>query len=501
MERSKLVLHIMLAGVLLGVTADALLRAGPWSLNLTLWIAAMLAGTLALAFHHRVEWPRSTVWLGAPLLVFALTLTWRDSPALKALDMLAILAGASIWSLSLEGARARAWGILDYLRGVLNSGGAALAGVSVVDKRDMEWATTPKQPALRAARSTIVGLLIAFPLLFVFGGLLMAADAVFEDVITRALDIDFANLFSHAALTAFFAWIVCGFWLLMLKVRRPFVEQQLRVERPGLGVVEVALPLALVNLLFLAFVVVQLRYLFGDASLVQETVGLTYSEYARRGFFELVTVAALVLPLLLLADWALAEAVRRARHTFRLLAGVLLLLLFVIMVSAIQRMGLYVDTYGLTELRLYTTVFMIWLGVVFAWFATTVLRDRREDFALGAVASAFLAILALNFLNPDALIATVNVDRARAGYDFDAAYATRLSGDAVPVLVAALPDMAVEDRCVAAARILDRWSPAAESDWRTWNYGRSAAWQVVEAESPYLTRTACPESQPPPEYH
>ncbi len=58
------------------------------------------------------------------------------------------------------------------------------------------------------------------------------------------------------------------------------------------------------NLLFLAFVLVQLRFLFGGSGLEEQRVGLTYAEYARHGFFELVVVAVLVLPLILGADVA-----------------------------------------------------------------------------------------------------------------------------------------------------------------------------------------------------
>jgi len=57
--------------------------------------------------------------------------------------------------------------------------------------------------------------------------------------------------------------------------------------------------LALVNLLFLGFILVQVRHLFGNADLVRLTPGLTYAEYARHGFFQLVVVVAIALPMLL----------------------------------------------------------------------------------------------------------------------------------------------------------------------------------------------------------
>src|SRR4029450_7185907 len=132
-----------------------------------------------------------------------------------------------------------------------------------------------------------------------------------------------------------------------------------------LGVTETAIVLGLLDVLFLKFVVVQFQYFFGGAARIQAVAGLTYAEYARRGFFELVGVAALVLPLLLAAHWLLRKEKARDEIVFRVLAGAQIALLFVMMVSAFQRMRLYQREYGLTELRVYTTVFMGWLGRAF----------------------------------------------------------------------------------------------------------------------------------------
>src|SRR5688572_31077318 len=100
--------------------------------------------------------------------------------------------------------------------------------------------------------------------------------------------------------------------------------------------------------------------LFRSAALPEGPGTLGYAEYARRGFFELVTVAALVLPLLLLAHWLLRHRPARQQRAFNLLAGLLVVQLFVIVASALLRMSLYRQIYGETELRLYTTAFMLW---------------------------------------------------------------------------------------------------------------------------------------------
>ncbi|NNG15418.1 MAG: DUF4173 domain-containing protein, partial [Gemmatimonadales bacterium] len=143
------------------------------------------------------------------------------------------------------------------------------------------------------------------------------------------------------------------------------------------------------------------------------------------------------------------------------------------------------------------TAFMAWLGIVMVWFAVTVLRGRREPFASGAVAAGLLVVLSLNILNPDALIARLNAARAVAGAEFDAAYAASLSGDAVPELIASLEHLTPANRCVVAARILERWPAAADADWRTWNLGRWRARRIVDRERSRLERIKCEPIQAP----
>jgi hypothetical protein len=161
------------------------------------------------------------------------------------------------------------------------------------------------------------------------------------------------------------------------------------------------------------------------------------------------------------------------------------------MVSALQRMRLYQREYGLTELRVYVTVFMGWLAAVFVWFAMTVLRGRRERFAFGAVVTGFLVIGALHAVNPDRLIARVNVERAMAGRDFDAAYASSLSADAAPELIEALPKLKSTQRCALASHILQSWPTAGSSGWRRWNWSRAEAARALAAGEHELRESAC----------
>jgi hypothetical protein len=147
------------------------------------------------------------------------------------------------------------------------------------------------------------------------------------------------------------------------------------------------------------------------------------------------------------------------------------------MASALQRMRLYQREYGLTELRLYVTGVMIWLAVVFVWAAATVLRGRRQLFAVGALVSGFAAIFAMNVLNPDALIARTNLDRSR----LDLPYLMRLSDDATPELVKALPKLPPLQREQLAEELASRRQ---SSDWRTLNWSRYRAQQELRNLTP-----------------
>src|SRR5204863_164876 len=128
-------------------------------------------------------------------------------------------------------------------------------------------------------------------------------------------------------------------------------------------------------------------------------------------------------------------------RVFRQLSGLLLVLLAVIMASALQRMRLYVAAFGLSTDRLYATSFMILLLGVLAWFAWTVLRGQRQKFVFGSLMQGLAVLAGLHVLNPDAFIINTNLNRPAAERPFDAKYAPTLGGDAVPSLLAALPQL------------------------------------------------------------
>jgi len=317
----------------------------------------------------------------------------------------------------------------------------------------VDWRTQLRHDLFRRAVRTGIGLALAAPVTLVFGLLLAEADPVFGQFARRWVQLD--RVVSDMLVVTAWSWVAAGVLhtLLLTKDARP----RALVSGGRLGLSEIGPVLAAVDVLFLGFVLVQVRYLFGGSESVGALTGLSYAEYARRGFFELVAVAALTLPLLLVADWSLDKRDPRTVLRFRTLALLTLALLAVMLVSALQRMRLYTQEYGLTELRLYTSAFMGWLTLVFGWFVATVLRGQRRRFVGGAVSAALLVLAGLNLANPDAMIARINLGRAAHGGRFDAAYVAALSADALPILIDALPSLPPDQRDRLVSELRRRW--------------------------------------------
>jgi hypothetical protein len=489
-ERTRLGLHILGVAAVLGALGDALLRVLPWGLNAMVCSAGLVAAAGWLVRRHQVPVSRDAPWLGAAALLVASNFVARDAAILRLFDAIGIAILLAVAGLSLQGVALRGRQAWRYVHAGIASAVSAWVGVFPLVGQDVTWSELPTEGRMRQVRGAALGATLAFPVLVVFGGLFTSADSVFRAVVANAFAIDFGALLSHVILFAVCGALVAGYFRGALI--RPVVPAQEGESGLSLGIIPVGTALGLVDLLFLVFVVVQLRYLFGGATLVLAADGLTYAEYARHGFFELVTASALVLPLLAGADWLLRGEPVEHQRIFRQLATVLLLLLAVVMASALERMRLYVGAFGLSQVRLYSTAFMLYLAAVSAWFGWTTLRGQRGRFAFGALVQGFAVLGALHLVNPDALIVRTNLARPGSERPFDGWYAASLSADAVPPLLAALPRLDGPSRCAVATGLITQRGRLERDDWRNWNFARARARRLLIDQEGRLRALACP---------
>lgn len=493
-DRARRARTIIGQAALLGVLADATIRDGAWGLGWTTLVAGLVLTIVlvALSVGERITRERAA-WLGVAVL-FAAASTWRDAGTLLFFNFVATMAALTLAAMSFAGtpvgsvigARVR-----DLVWAGKNAAGDAIAGtpglIHQADVADLASARgRAAMPALRAALLTI-------PLLFVFGSLFAGADPVFASLFSLP-DAGIDTIASHLFVVGACAWLSAG-WL---RNALASATQAAPPERTPmtLGAVEISTSLGGLVVLFAAFVGVQARWLFGGATVVEATTGLTVAEYARRGFFELVTVAALLVPVILITRAAAADDATIKRH--RVLAGALLVLLGAVMLSAFLRMALYVSTFGLTVDRLYASVFMAWLAIVVVAMGLTVLRGWEKPFAAIAVISAFATLVALNVSNPEAIVARSIVARASAtprGLDYR--YLAWLSGDALPIAARAIADARPSfEACAGATTIRQYRSNSAAATGGAWNWGNVTGAKAAERIVTYeVERRLCANGQ------
>jgi hypothetical protein len=345
-------------------------------------------------------------------------------------------------------------------------------------------------PGSRRLSPALRGAALGGALLLVFGGLFASADRAFAHLASQILVPDWDLGLMPARIFVFAAVAVCVGayaaaaprfaalgtpWPMRASLWSTVLDDEERAPR-RLSRIEWAIALGLLDALFAAFVVLQIAVLFGGHDHVLRTAGLTYAEYARQGFFQLLAVGALTLGVVAAAlRWA-TRGGRRDKVLLQVLLGTLCALTLVVLASALRRLGLYEEAFGFTRARIAAHAIIWWLGGLLVLVMIAGARMRGWWLPRAAVAFTAAALLVFTLVNPDRLVASRNVERYRETGQVDLAYLSGLSADAVPAL-AALP--ARLQACVffapgGLAEDLRRPEP-----WHAWNLSRSEARSIL----------------------
>ncbi len=330
---------------------------------------------------------------------------------------------------------------------------------------------------LDRARPVLRTVFVAAPIMLVFALLLGSADQVFADVITPPLpNWNVSRVAGHVMLA------LAGTLITGILVRTAVAPRLLSVESvpsvsrviPPVKDQQWTAALAGVLTLFTIFVVVQFAFLFGGRQRMLVTPGLTYAEYARSGFFQLIVVAVLTVGLVV-AAWDLGE--RTAQRRFRMLSSGMIALAFVILASAFTRLRLYEHAFGFTVARFFAYVIIATIAVVFAALLWCLWKGKRERFGAAVLAAGVAALLCVNVANPERFVAERNVARWRVTNDIDTYYlGSVLGADAVAVAVAVLRELPPQDAAPLREALCSQGLAGEhEPSWRSVNLGRAQA--------------------------
>jgi hypothetical protein len=436
------------------------------------WLGTAVVATIAIvvaAWRRPVRESRAvrierTAWAAAAVVLLAsgafLAAEW--------LFVLAVLAALVAAAISFAGGTTAGGLILSVLVWPV----AAVRAISWTVRGLASQRVRGGASAVRVVAAAVIGLV----LLLIFGALFAGADAAFARLVDRVLPtVDVGTIFR---------WI-WGFGLVaagtlaacFLAFAPPVLDGKPGEGRP-LRRIEWGLPIGALVLLFTAFVTVQATVLFGGDAYVQRTAGLTYAEYARSGFWQLLVVTMLALAVIAIAARLAPRETPSDRLWIRLLLGGLAVLTLLIVASALSRMWAYEQAYGFTRLRLLVSVCELWLGIVFVIVLVAGLDlRRRARWVPGAVVgTAVAALIAIVVLNPDRFVADRNVTRYAETGRVDYNYLASLSADAVPALMR-LPEPLRSCALDSIATDLQE----RPDEWRQWNLARHQARRLLAA--------------------
>lgn len=283
-----------------------------------------------------------------------------------------------------------------------------------------------KQVTKERSGGLILGSFLAVALALVFLSLFASADPIFGRYVNDFLD-SFPAFKINSDLFRTWAQLLIVFGLFSsLLSQFNFKQDEFSLNIANAFKLPVTIATTAVSFVTALFLAVQAQYLFAGTELLAQ-LNISYSEYTRRGFFQLVVVSAISLVLL----WFLIRKPKEERNSgfVRFLSFAFLGEVFLVLSSAFYRVYLYQAVHGFTQVRLVGMVFALWLlGVllIFIFNLTDKLKSGLMPFA--GVINTVLAIFILNFINIDHLVGAVK--QPNLGYRIDHPYIVRLSEDA-----------------------------------------------------------------------
>ena len=428
--RERVLLGLALAlGIL---AADLLLSLGQnWlGLGVPVGVAAWYAVFFWYVGPHKLAESHSRLFFAA-IVLLSLTFVLFSNGWFRFWNIGFLLVLLTIHAFQISGAGKKPWSVpsmlwerfrllMNGLFGRLGAIGAAFKGFT--------------GPAARRSLTVGVGLLVTVPLLFIAAVLLSEADMVFEWLIADFLNTIWVHL-DMVIVRVLLGLLAAPFLFSLLYALgrpKPLAEGK-PAAVPKLDGAVAVMALAGLDALYLFFVGVQARALFGGEDYLAQ-MGISYADYARSGFFQLVFVALLNLGVVL----ALLQLTGREGKSWRavqLLSSLLAALSGVILVSAAWRMTLYVLAYGLSFKRALTYWGMVMIALLLAAACVKVWREKFQFFRFAAVA-ALAGWLVLNYANVDRIVAQYNVNAYLSGSlaQVDLLYLTNLSYEALPAL-------------------------------------------------------------------
>ena len=463
-----------------------------YGINALLFLSAALIGCYAIFYHFHREKLANTEnttfhLLSAFSIFFSIGIAWHDSEVTTFFNVLGLwIAACLAFTIKFRGNH-HLMKAFDFIRSPINLLIKPIAGTSKLlqfnsdESGQVALTSTTKQQS----RSLLLGLIWSLPIIYLFSNLLISSDVRFEGFMSNLFDFKFSNLPENI-------FRFSGYWLLSAGfIHCCFWTSKNNKEEKqssfGIDALQILPAIFLLNILFISYIAIQSSYFFGGDKLILGDSGVTYSSYARKGFWDLLWVAFLALPFLYFANWLLRFESEQKKRLFTLMAATMLGLILILEASAAHRMMIYVQAYNFTLHRLFSSWFMLFIVVALVLFTYHVLYKQNKNFLYAVCITALCFISGLNIINPDRFVASYNLEWNTDNKLPDLYYISRLSIDAYPVVIKHYDsfDPQSEDTQHLLTRMeRDIKKYKEHGSWKEWSHAKSVALELYNTQSP-----------------
>lgn len=480
-------LGLLGGSLIVGILFDYLFYGKEMGISYPLFIAGIYA-LFYWQFRERVTMQLSFEWLlTLPIVLLSFTFFLFSNDLFHLLNFLLVPFLFIVQSILLTKRNKRDWHkigfVADILEMVFYYTMKHLRVPFTILKARIK-ANTDKQK-YGVAMKILIGVGISLPLLLVVLSLLSEADSVFGYFLSEiprmlfdleAMEGTFRIILILLVSLGTFAYL----WSLIapreesVEIKNPVPQKKIAWD----GIILVTI-LTIINLVYAVFTIIQISYLFSGAETVLPD-GMTYAEYARKGFGELVMVTIINFIILLSFMHLTSKDKRAVYRMVQILLSILTVCTGFMLFSAYFRLSLYEAAYGYTYSRLLAHAFMLFLFVLFVIALVKIWRDGISLIKYYAM-TGMIAYLILNYINIDVMIAKYNASRYEETGRIDVAYLTGLSYDAVPYIMQLMPDKSLTDALEAGLEA-KREGLGEEAAWQSFNWSKYKAKQMLSSQ-------------------
>ncbi len=297
---------------------------------------------------------------------------------------------------------------------------------------------TTKKKLSEETKNKIISIIIIIPIIILVIALLSSADIIFKNLFQGFFDfmnhlkeiiqnikiseLAWKIIFRGIYLIIFFTYFTAS----MLYIKYTYDKKENIGKEKKHSTLTIKPLLFTLNIIYIIFDFIQIRSLIFH----KVSMDITYAEYARQGFFQLMFVSFINMIIILITK----KFNEKDKKFNQIMSVIMILLTSIIVISSFLRMNMYEQAYGYTVLRLIVYVVLITELIL---MVPTIIYCIKDNFnvtkyylIICSIIYTIIGILPLNYI-----IATRNIDKYYKDHKIDIEYLCNNDYDNIPELL------------------------------------------------------------------